>query len=102
LVGSSDAERFVVLLQCDLKEDVDRDFLDEFCKTNNFTGWFDTSAKENIHIDDAAKALVTGILEHQDIFERKSEAKKRNDTFRPTNAANTGNTSQSSLCFNSF
>jgi hypothetical protein len=102
LVGSSDAERFVVLLQCDLKEDVDRDFLDEFCKTNNFTGWFDTSAKENIHIDDAAKALVTGILEHQDIFERKSEAKKRNDTFRPTNAANTGNTSQSSWCCNSF
>ncbi|KUF91042.1 Peptidyl-prolyl cis-trans isomerase CPR6 [Phytophthora nicotianae] len=45
--------------KCDLKEDVDREFLDEFCNTNNFTGWFDTSAKENIHIDDAAKALVT-------------------------------------------
>ncbi|KAE9008516.1 hypothetical protein PR002_g15872 [Phytophthora rubi] len=32
--------------KCDLKEDVARDFLDEFCKTSNFTGWFDTSAKE--------------------------------------------------------
>lgn len=90
------------MLQCDLKEEVDRGFLDEFCKTNNFTGWFDTSAKENIHIDDAAKALVTGILEHQDIFERKSEAKKRNDTFRPTSAANGGNANQSSWCCNSF
>ncbi|KAF1773226.1 P-loop containing nucleoside triphosphate hydrolase [Phytophthora cactorum] len=88
--------------KCDLKEDVDRDFLDEFCNTNNFTGWFATSAKENIHIDDAAKALVTGILEHKDIFERKSEAKKRNDTFRPTSAANGGNANQSSWCCNSF
>ncbi|KAF4320733.1 hypothetical protein BBO99_00001375 [Phytophthora kernoviae] len=88
--------------KCDLKEDVDREILDEFCRANNFTGWFDTSAKENIHIDDAAKALVTGILEHKDIFERKSEAKKRNDTFRPTSAANGGNANQSSWCCNSF
>ncbi|TDH65327.1 hypothetical protein CCR75_000707 [Bremia lactucae] len=89
-------------LPCDLKEEIDRDFLEEFSNTNNFTGWFDTSAKENIHIDDAAKALVTGILEHKDIFERKSEAQKRNDAFRATGAANEGNTGQSSWCCNSF
>ena len=88
--------------QCDMKNDVDREFLDEFCTTHNFTGWFDTSAKENIHIDDAAKTLVTGILEHQDIFERKSEAKKRNEAFRPTSAANGGNANQSNWCCNSF
>lgn len=88
--------------QCDLKEDIDREFLDAFCSSNAFTGWFDTSAKENTHIDEAAKALVTGILEHQDIFERKSDAKKRTDTFRPT-ASDAGNGSnQSSWCCSSF
>ncbi|CAI5740281.1 unnamed protein product [Hyaloperonospora brassicae] len=88
--------------KCDLKEEVDREFLDEFCATNNFTGWFDTSAKENVHIDEAAKALVVGVLEHPDIFERKSEAKKHHEAFRPTSAANRGNTDRSGWCCNSF
>ncbi|CEG35098.1 ras-related protein rab-32-like [Plasmopara halstedii] len=88
--------------KCDLKDEVDRTFLDEFCETNSFKGWFETSAKENIHIDDAAKALVTGILEHQEIFERKSNAKKRDDTFRPTSSANGVNASQFDWCCSSF
>ena len=92
----------ICVLQCDLKEEVDREFLDEFCATNHFTGWFDTSAKENIHIDEAAKALVVGVLEHPDIFERKSEAKKHHEAFRPTSAANRGNTDRSGWCCNSF
>jgi Ras-related protein Rab-32 len=32
--------------------------LDEFCKEKGFAGWFQTSAKDNINIDDAAKFLV--------------------------------------------
>lgn len=79
---------------------MDRNFLDAFCETNGFAGWFETSAKENKHIDDASKALVNSILEHQDIFERKSDVSKRNDTFRPSHA-DTRN-SQSSWCCSSF
>jgi len=32
--------------------------LDEYCKEKGFAGWFETSAKDNINIDDAAKFLV--------------------------------------------
>ena len=32
--------------------------LDEYCKEKGFVGWFETSAKDNINIDDAAKYLV--------------------------------------------
>ncbi len=32
--------------------------LDEFCAEHGFSGWFSTSAKDNINIDDAAKFLV--------------------------------------------
>ncbi|KAF0773824.1 ras-related protein Rab-38-like isoform X2 [Aphis craccivora] len=38
--------------------------MDEFCKENMFTAWYETSAKENVHIDDAAKTLVAQILKH--------------------------------------
>lgn len=86
--------------QCDLSGDVDRNFLDAFCETNGFAGWFETSAKENKHIDDASKALVNSILEHQDIFERKSDVSKRNDTFRPSHTDTRD--SQSSWCCSSF
>ncbi|KAK3088250.1 hypothetical protein FSP39_016595 [Pinctada imbricata] len=36
--------------------------MDEFCKEKGFVGWFETSAKENINIDDAARFLVNQIL----------------------------------------
>ena len=35
--------------------------MDEYCKEHNFAGWFETSAKENINIDEAAKSLVTKV-----------------------------------------
>lgn len=35
--------------------------MDEYCKENNFSAWFETSAKENINIDEAAKSLVTQV-----------------------------------------
>ncbi|XP_041361822.1 ras-related protein Rab-32-like isoform X2 [Gigantopelta aegis] len=37
--------------------------MDDFCKEKGFIGWFETSAKENINIDEAARFLVTKILE---------------------------------------
>jgi len=38
--------------------------LDEYCKEKGFAGWFETSAKDNINIDDAAKFLVGTILQN--------------------------------------
>jgi Ras-related protein Rab-32 len=36
--------------------------MDEYCKENGFTAWFETSAKDNINIDEAARALVNKVL----------------------------------------
>jgi len=38
--------------------------MDDFCKENHFSAWYETSAKENVHIDDAAKTLVSQILKN--------------------------------------
>jgi small GTP-binding protein len=58
--------------KCDLDTaDINKDTLDEFCAKHNFVGWFETSAKLNVNIDKAAKALVEHILQHQDIFNKK-------------------------------
>jgi len=37
--------------------------MDQFCKDHGFVTWFETSAKDNVHIETASKALVTAILE---------------------------------------
>ncbi|KTG02951.1 hypothetical protein cypCar_00019321, partial [Cyprinus carpio] len=51
------------------KSDQNRDFLpnnslkmDQYCKENGFVGWFETSAKENININEAANFLVKHII----------------------------------------
>ncbi|XP_046560975.1 ras-related protein Rab-32-like isoform X1 [Haliotis rubra] len=36
--------------------------MDDFCTEKGFIGWYETSAKENINIDEAARFLVTKIL----------------------------------------
>jgi len=35
--------------------------MDTFCQTNGFTGWFETSAKDNISVDQATEALIEQI-----------------------------------------
>ncbi|GFY57178.1 hypothetical protein TNIN_121111, partial [Trichonephila inaurata madagascariensis] len=40
--------------------------MDEFCKEKGFSGWFLTSAKDNVNVDEAARFLVRKILESQD------------------------------------
>lgn len=39
--------------------------MDQFCKDHGFTGWFETSAKDNINIDEATRFLVENMLANQ-------------------------------------
>uniref|UniRef100_A0ABM5FWA1 Ras-related protein Rab n=1 Tax=Pogona vitticeps TaxID=103695 RepID=A0ABM5FWA1_9SAUR len=36
--------------------------MEQFCQENGFVGWFETSAKENINIDEASRCLVRHII----------------------------------------
>ncbi|CAL7937742.1 unnamed protein product [Xylocopa violacea] len=42
--------------------------MDEYCKEKNFVGWFETSAKENINIEEAARFLVNKILQNDQLM----------------------------------
>ncbi|XP_036269745.1 ras-related protein Rab-32 [Pipistrellus kuhlii] len=42
--------------------------MDQFCKEHGFTGWFETSAKDNINIEEAARFLVENILMNHQSF----------------------------------
>ncbi|XP_005379788.1 PREDICTED: ras-related protein Rab-38 [Chinchilla lanigera] len=60
----------VVLLanKCDQGKDVLMNNglkMDQFCKEHGFVGWFETSAKENINIDEASRCLVKHILANE-------------------------------------
>lgn len=46
--------------------------MDQYCKENEFEGWFETSAKDNVGIDKAAKFLISKILENR-VTERPPE-----------------------------
>lgn len=35
--------------------------MNEYVKEHGFAGWFETSAKENVHIEEAARALVNKV-----------------------------------------
>ncbi len=50
--------------KCDLEDTVlDSKMLEEFCQQHNFIGWFATSAKDNVNIEEAMRFLVKNILE---------------------------------------
>lgn len=51
--------------------------IDEFCQERGFIGWFETSAKENINIDEAARFLVTQVLQNDKTM--KAEESKGKD-----------------------
>nr|AMZ00344.1 Ras superfamily small GTPase Rab32 [Nilaparvata lugens] len=53
----------------------DKEKMNEYCKQNNFSDWFETSAKENINIDNAAKCLVEKILQNEK-FNQKGDSQK--------------------------
>ena len=43
--------------------------MDDYCRDRGFVGWYETSAKENINVDEAAKCLVNYILEKEKAIE---------------------------------
>eukprot|EP00012_Vannella_robusta_P001146 CAMPEP_0206186618 /NCGR_PEP_ID=MMETSP0166-20121206/2507_1 /ASSEMBLY_ACC=CAM_ASM_000260 /TAXON_ID=95228 /ORGANISM="Vannella robusta, Strain DIVA3 518/3/11/1/6" /LENGTH=218 /DNA_ID=CAMNT_0053602031 /DNA_START=37 /DNA_END=693 /DNA_ORIENTATION=+ len=81
----------VVLLanKCDLagKEGIcqDRRQMDKFCEENGFIGWFETSAKSSVGIEDAAKCLVGKILEDS---KASQPAKDKPDSIKITKDSN--------------
>lgn len=54
--------------------------IDDFCKEKGFIGWFETSAKENINIDEAARFLVTQVLQNDKAM--KSEEARDGDKLQ--------------------
>lgn len=67
--------------KCDQKKEGGQNLsqMDQFCKEHGFTGWFETSAKDNINIDEAARFLVDSILVNQ-----QSSASEDRDTDKVT------------------
>lgn len=51
--------------QCDQQKDFivsNPNKMDEYCEMNGFTAWFETSARDNINIDEAANTLVKKVI----------------------------------------
>uniref|UniRef100_A0A8C1YLX2 Ras-related protein Rab n=1 Tax=Cyprinus carpio TaxID=7962 RepID=A0A8C1YLX2_CYPCA len=47
--------------------------LEKLCQEKGFIGWFQTSAKENINVDEAAKFLVKHILQNNEELVKEEE-----------------------------
>jgi Ras-related protein Rab-32 len=58
--------------------------MDEFCRDKGFIGWFETSAKENINVEQASKFLVSKIIEKENTI-KKLEEQQENDKLQLTN-----------------
>lgn len=56
--------------KCDQKKDNSQSpsQIDQFCKDHGFIGWFETSAKDNINIDEATRFLVENMIANQQSF----------------------------------
>lgn len=52
--------------KCDLIKErgIKAEMMDKYCEENGFVGWFETSAKDNVGIDQAAKCLVAEMLKN--------------------------------------
>lgn len=52
---------YMYIFQCDLHKEGpinNPQKMEDYCKEKGFAGWFETSAKENINIEEATRALV--------------------------------------------
>jgi hypothetical protein len=64
--------------------------MDEYCEQKGFAGWFETSAKDNLGIDQATKFLIQKMLENE-----HTKAPVDPNIVNPTAAAQTQRTSKS-------
>jgi Ras-related protein Rab-32 len=63
-------------IKCDLsKENLanNNQQMNEFCQDKGFIGWFETSAKDDINVEQAAKFLVSKILEKENALKQEEE-----------------------------
>eukprot|EP01115_Flamella_aegyptia_P009667 TRINITY_DN41367_c0_g1_i1.p1 TRINITY_DN41367_c0_g1~~TRINITY_DN41367_c0_g1_i1.p1 ORF type:complete len:216 (+),score=67.80 TRINITY_DN41367_c0_g1_i1:91-738(+) len=74
----SDIPVLLLANKCDLidkDQDLDKEMLDRFCKENGFIGWFSTSAKDDVNVDEAGDFLVKNILMRDPKAQKNSQDK---------------------------
>ncbi|CAB1343259.1 unnamed protein product [Coregonus sp. 'balchen'] len=64
LANGSPIPSVLLANKCDQKKESfnNTSLMDNFCKETGFLGWFETSAMDNIHVDEAVRFLVENIL----------------------------------------
>ena len=73
------------LSQSDLvKNAINPSQLDQYCRDNGIVKWFETSAKDNINVEDAANFLVKQILETES--QSRGDSESDSDAVRPDDA----------------
>jgi len=73
--------------------------MDEFCTEKGFHAWFETSAKENVNIDVAARSLVTKILQNdQALHQNDEDMVYSKDRIVVGNNQNSNGTENKSAC----
>ena len=83
--------------------------MEKFCQEKEFAAWFETSAKDNLNIDDACRFLVSKVLENDlAMMQRQAVAgpsrqdKQRSGIVRPgrddDRSQNASGNSSSSCC----
>ena len=71
--------------KCDLPSAVSKskEEMDQYCQENGFIGWFETSAKDDKNINEAANFLVKKILEnHAEMNKQQGEEQPRDDVVQ--------------------
>ena len=80
VLSSSSSFLFFLTSQCHLASEGflgNMSQLDDYCKEKGFAGWFETSAKENIGIDEAARCLVAKVSREKE--REREEGRKERD-----------------------
>jgi len=65
------------------EQPLEKEMMDRYCKENSFIGWFSTSAKDNIGIDEGSNNLIETILKHDPKVQGRSAQTdmKKTDTI---------------------
>ena len=80
-------------MQSDLvKNAINPTQLDQYCRDNGIVKWFETSAKDNINVEDAANFLVKQILETES--QSRGDSETDSDAVRPDDSSAQGSSGQ--------